>query len=63
MKYVLITGAAGLIGIGLDHPGLHFEIVYGVSGNTRTWWDNAGAERLGYRPSVRLVRETDAALP
>ena len=26
------------------------EIVYGVSGNTRTWWDNTGAERLGYRP-------------
>ncbi len=41
---------AQLIGIGLDHPGLHFEIVYGVSGNTRTWWDNASAERLGYRP-------------
>ena len=41
---------AQLVGIGLDHPGLNFEIVYGVSGNTRTWWDNAGAERLGYRP-------------
>ena len=41
---------AQLIGIGLDHPGLRFEIVYGVSGNTRTWWDNTGAERLGYRP-------------
>ncbi len=41
---------AQLIGIGLDHPDLAFEIVYGVSGNTRSWWDNAGAERLGYRP-------------
>jgi uronate dehydrogenase len=27
-----------------------FEIVYGVSANTRGWWDNANAERLGYRP-------------
>ena len=38
------------IGIRLDHPRLRFKIVYGVSGNTRTWWDNTGAERLGYRP-------------
>ena len=27
-----------------------FEIVYGASANTRGWWDNANAERLGYRP-------------
>jgi uronate dehydrogenase len=27
-----------------------FEIVYGVSANSRGWWDNANAERLGYRP-------------
>lgn len=41
---------AQLIGIGLDHPDVRFEIVYGVSGNDRTWWDNRNAERLGYRP-------------
>lgn len=41
---------AQLVGIGLDHPDMRYEIVYGVSGNTRTWWDNANAERLGYRP-------------
>ena len=41
---------AQLIGIGLDHPDLRYEIVYGVSGNTRSWWDNSNAERLGYRP-------------
>jgi uronate dehydrogenase len=28
-----------------------FEIVYGVSANTRSWWDNDNAERLGYRPA------------
>ena len=41
---------AQLIGIGLDHPDLRYEVVYGVSGNTRSWWDNSSAERLGYKP-------------
>jgi uronate dehydrogenase len=41
---------AQLVGIGIDHPNVHFEIVYGVSGNTRSWYDNTNAERLGYRP-------------
>jgi uronate dehydrogenase len=27
-----------------------YEIVYGVSDNPRSWWDNSNAERLGYRP-------------
>ncbi len=36
--------------IGLEHPDLHYEIVYGASENDRTWWDNANAYRLGYRP-------------
>ena len=26
-----------------------FEIVYGVSANKRSWWDNSNAERLGFR--------------
>jgi uronate dehydrogenase len=29
---------------------VHFEVVYGVSGNDRSLWDNAAAERLGYKP-------------
>jgi uronate dehydrogenase len=33
-----------------DLANVHFEIVYGVSGNTRSWYDNSNAERLGYRP-------------
>ena len=41
---------AQLIAIGLDHPDLQYEIVYGVSANTRSWWDNSAAERLGYQP-------------
>src|SRR6202790_4221646 len=26
--------------IGLDHPDIHFEILYGASYNERSWWDN-----------------------
>ena len=41
---------AQLCAIGLDHSDVRFEIVYGVSGNTRSWYDNSNAARLGYRP-------------
>lgn len=41
---------AQLFEIGLEHPDLHYEIVYGASGNRRTWWDNSSAFHLGYRP-------------
>jgi uronate dehydrogenase len=40
---------AQLVMIGIEHPEIRFEIVYGVSGNTRSWYDNANALRLGYR--------------
>ncbi|MCH7889812.1 MAG: NAD(P)-dependent oxidoreductase [Proteobacteria bacterium] len=42
-----------LVRIGLEHPALHFEIVYGVSNNVRSWWDDPAARRLGYRPRDR----------
>ena len=41
---------AQLVSIGIDRPGIKFEIVYGVSGNKRSWYDNSNAARLGYRP-------------
>ena len=41
---------AQLVSIGIDHPDVRFEIVYGVSGNQRSWYDNSNAARLGYRP-------------
>ena len=41
---------AQLVSIGIDHPGIRFEIVYGVSGNQRSWYDNSNATRLGYKP-------------
>jgi uronate dehydrogenase len=28
-----------------------YAIVYGVSANDRSWWDNANAHRLGYEPT------------
>jgi len=39
-----------LVRIGLEHPDIHFEIVYGVSNNKRSWYDNSNAYRLGYNP-------------
>ncbi len=41
---------AQLVAIGIEHPGIKFEIVYGISGNQRAWYDNSNAVRLGYRP-------------
>ena len=41
---------AQLVTIGIEHPDIRFEIVYGVSANTRSWYDNANAIRLGYKP-------------
>jgi len=39
-----------LIRCSLDTNDLHFEIVYGVSANDRSWWDNPGAQRIGFKP-------------
>jgi uronate dehydrogenase len=38
-----------LIQVGLTADYVN-EIVYGVSRNTRSWWDNSNAYRLGYDP-------------
>jgi uronate dehydrogenase len=42
-----------LIRIGLEHPDIRYEVVYGASDNARSWWDNSNAYRLGYQPSGR----------
>ena len=36
--------------IGLEHPDIHNQIVFGASANARNPWDNAAAYALGYRP-------------
>ena len=41
---------AQLVTIGIEHPDVRFEIVYGISGNKRAWYDNSNATRLGYKP-------------
>jgi uronate dehydrogenase len=42
-----------LVRIGIEHPDVHCETVYGASDNARAWWDNARAHALGYRPQGR----------
>ncbi len=44
---------AQLMSIGLEHPDIRFEVVYGMSDNKRAWWDNSNALRLGYAPQDR----------
>ncbi|HUN50084.1 MAG TPA: NAD(P)-dependent oxidoreductase [Candidatus Sulfotelmatobacter sp.] len=53
---------AQLVRIGLDHPALHYEVVYGASDNERSWWDNGAAERLGYRPRHRAEDHRESAM-
>jgi len=40
-----------LFQIGLEHPDIRFEIMYGASDNEASWWDNSRARHLGYRPT------------
>jgi len=53
---------AQLVSIGIDHEGLAFEIVYGMSDNARAWWDNSNALRLGYRPEDRAEDHAERVL-
>ena len=50
-----------LIAIGLTHPDLHYEVVYGASRNVRSWWDNSNAYRLGYQPQDEAEAFADIA--
>ncbi|QMU78575.1 NAD(P)-dependent oxidoreductase [Streptacidiphilus sp. PB12-B1b] len=42
--------AARLVHAALTAPDVHHSVVYGISANTRGWWDLAPARALGYRP-------------
>jgi uronate dehydrogenase len=53
---------AQLVRIGLDHPDIRYEIFYGASDNTASWWDNSNARRFGYRPQGRAEDFRDQAL-
>lgn len=63
-SWVSIGDLTRLCRLGLEAPDLHHEIVFGISDNSRTWWDNATAKRLGYAPqdsSDQWITEVDAA--
>ncbi len=53
---------ARLVRRALDAPGVHFEIVYGVSANDRNWCDNPGAARIGYAPQDNAEDHAEAIL-
>ncbi|HKT01580.1 MAG TPA: NAD(P)-dependent oxidoreductase [Rugosimonospora sp.] len=42
--------AVRLVHACLTAPDLEYAVVYGISANTRGWWDLAPARALGYRP-------------
>jgi len=42
--------AVRLVDTCLTTPKLGFTVLYGISGNTRAWWDLAPARALGYEP-------------
>jgi uronate dehydrogenase len=48
--------------IGLEHPEIHYEVLYGASLNERTWWDNSRAYELGYRPIGRAEDHREHAM-
>jgi len=53
---------AQLVRIGIEHPGIRYEVVYGISGNRRAWYDNANAFRLGYQPQDDSEAYAEAVL-
>jgi uronate dehydrogenase len=51
MAIWLSPGDAGrLVDACLTAPGVRYEVVFGISANTRAWWDIEPARALGYRP-------------
>ena len=51
-----------LVSIGLEHPDLHNEIVFGCSDNSLGFWDNEAACQLGYRPQHKSDDHRERAL-
>jgi uronate dehydrogenase len=43
--------AVRLVDACLTAPDVRFEVLYGISGNTRAWWDLGPARALGYEPA------------
>jgi uronate dehydrogenase len=45
------SDAVRLVHAALTAPDVDFAVVYGISANTRAWWDLEPARALGYRPT------------
>ncbi|MGE0799376.1 MAG: NAD-dependent epimerase/dehydratase family protein [Lautropia sp.] len=50
MNWISHRDMAQLVRRCIEHPDFHYLVAYGVSGNTRGRWHNAGLDFLGYRP-------------
>jgi uronate dehydrogenase len=50
------------IRIGLEKPDLVYEVMYGVSDNARSWYDNSHATALGYKPEGKAEDYKEAAM-
>lgn len=53
---------AQLCRIGLEHPAIDNDIVYGISDNATAWYDNSAATKLGYRPEDSADDYRDVAM-
>lgn len=53
---------AQLVQLGVEHPALRYEVVWGASDNARGWWDNRRAHALGYAPRHRSEDHAAAVL-
>lgn len=51
-----------LCAIGLEHPAIHSQVVWGISDCARAWWDNQPAHELGYRPKYRAENHAPEVL-
>jgi len=49
-SWISARDLAQLVRIGVEHPDIVFEIVYGISDATGRHYDNASAHALGYKP-------------
>ena len=52
---------AQLVDIGISKK-YHFEIVYGISNNKRSWWNNKAAFKLGYKPNDKAENYSNGNL-
>jgi uronate dehydrogenase len=55
--------AVRLVEAALTAPDPGFAVVYGISANTRAWWDLEAGHRLGYHPQDDAEAHLDTIVP